>query len=245
MITPGPQNPHCSDPFSSNNCWSGCSCSLVASPSIVSTSRPSACTASIRHELTDLPSTITVQAPQSPTSQPSLDPVNSNSSRSIRRRVVSGATCAVRRSPLTRMVTSAMSLLLRAGALSLSEGVGAFQGSLGQYRDEVAAIVGGGTHVADRLRVAGGELARLFHRLRRDRAPVEEAFSAGRVDHLRGDGAKRHARGLERVLVPVDPDTRGDVDERQRLSLAQAELQEVGRLVEVLGGDDDLGQQLV
>src|SRR5687768_7124146 len=147
MITPGPQNPHCSDPFSSNSRCSGCSCSLVASPSIVSTSRPSACTASIRHELTDLPSTITVQAPQSPTSQPSLDPVNWRSSRSMRRRVVSGATCAVRRSPLTRMVTSAMSLLLRLpGALLLSEGVGAFQGSLGQYCDEVAAILGGGAH---------------------------------------------------------------------------------------------------
>ena len=50
---------------------------------MVSTSRPSAWPASIRQELTALPSTITVQAPQSPTSQPSLAPVRLKFSRSI------------------------------------------------------------------------------------------------------------------------------------------------------------------
>ena len=52
MITPGPQNPHCSEPFSSNSLLHRVQPLLVASPSMVSTSRPSACPASIRHELT-------------------------------------------------------------------------------------------------------------------------------------------------------------------------------------------------
>ena len=43
---------------------------------MVATSQPCASTPSIRQELTGLPSTITVQAPQSPTSQPFFVPVS-------------------------------------------------------------------------------------------------------------------------------------------------------------------------
>ena len=53
-----------------------------------------------------MPSTITVQAPQSPTSQPSLAPVRWKWSRNSWSSVVSGGTEAVRGSPLTMIVTS-------------------------------------------------------------------------------------------------------------------------------------------
>src|SRR5262249_3504608 len=60
-------------------------------PSIVSIARPSASTASIRHEQTRRPSTITLQAPQSPELQPSLLPVRWSSSRSTSSSVSCGS----------------------------------------------------------------------------------------------------------------------------------------------------------
>ena len=47
----------------------------LPSPSTVSTRQPSACTANIRQERTLSPSTSTVQAPQTPCSQPTWVPV--------------------------------------------------------------------------------------------------------------------------------------------------------------------------
>ena len=73
---PGVQNPHCSPWQARNASWMGCSPSASASPSTVSTSAPSACTASIRHESVARPSTSTVQAPQAPCSQPTCVPVS-------------------------------------------------------------------------------------------------------------------------------------------------------------------------
>jgi len=52
---------------------------------------PSASTASIRHEQTMRPSTVTVQAPQSPELHPSLLPVRCSSSRSTSSRVSCGS----------------------------------------------------------------------------------------------------------------------------------------------------------
>src|SRR5262249_30804679 len=52
---------------------------------MVSILRPSASTASIRHEQTRRPSTVTLQAPQSPELHPSLLPVKLSSSRSTSR----------------------------------------------------------------------------------------------------------------------------------------------------------------
>src|SRR5437763_14091365 len=75
-IIPGVQNPHCSPCFSLNACWIGLSEPLVLSPSTVLTDRPSACTASIVHDFTGLPSNSTVQAPQLLVSQPTWVPVS-------------------------------------------------------------------------------------------------------------------------------------------------------------------------
>src|SRR5271154_261067 len=67
---PGVQNPHCSPCSSQNACCNGCSFLIEPSESTVVTSKPSACTANIKQERTAEPSTITVQAPQTPCSQP-------------------------------------------------------------------------------------------------------------------------------------------------------------------------------
>ena len=60
-------------------------------PSIVSIAWPSASTASIRHEQTRRPSTVTLQAPQSPELHPSLLPVSCSSSRSTSSKVSCGS----------------------------------------------------------------------------------------------------------------------------------------------------------
>ena len=58
-----------------NACCIGCSSPSVASPSIVTMSAPSACTASIVQLFTDSPSTWTVHAPHDDVSQPTFVPV--------------------------------------------------------------------------------------------------------------------------------------------------------------------------
>ena len=78
---------------------------------MVVTSQPLARPANIRQELTDTPSTMTVQVPQSPTSQPSFAPVRPRSSRSIFSSVVSGATLADLDSPFTVSSTNMGSVL--------------------------------------------------------------------------------------------------------------------------------------
>src|SRR5208282_6522336 len=68
-------------------CCSGCRCSRSgARPSTVSIVWPSACAANIRQERTGTPSKITVQAPQTPCSQPTWVPA---SKRSCRRKSLS------------------------------------------------------------------------------------------------------------------------------------------------------------
>ena len=73
--SPGVQMPHCSAACSRNFCCSGWSVSPLAMPSIVSIRRPPTSQPSTRHEQTSRPSSMTLQAPQSPEAQPSLLPV--------------------------------------------------------------------------------------------------------------------------------------------------------------------------
>ena len=73
---PGVQKPHCRPWVSRKACCSGWSSSgLSARPSTVCDLVPSAWTASIRQERTGSPSSSTVQAPQTPCSQPTWVPV--------------------------------------------------------------------------------------------------------------------------------------------------------------------------
>ena len=68
-----------------------------ASPSTVSTSAPSACTASMRHDSAGRPSTSTVQAPQTPCSQPTCVPVRPSSWRRKSESSVRGSASATQR----------------------------------------------------------------------------------------------------------------------------------------------------
>src|SRR3954465_6890732 len=78
MIMPGVQMPHCAPPCSTKARCNGC---RPASPSIVVTRVPPTCITGTRHEFTGTPSTSTVQAPHSPSPQPSFVPGNAQSSR--------------------------------------------------------------------------------------------------------------------------------------------------------------------
>ena len=85
------QKPHCTAPLSRNAAWSGESTPPSARPSTVRISEPSASTARTRQESTVRPSTITVQAPHSPTRQHSLAPVRAEVvAQDVEQRVVRG-----------------------------------------------------------------------------------------------------------------------------------------------------------
>ena len=58
---------------------------------MVTISRPSACSARYEHELTGWPSSSTMQAPHSESSQPSLAPVSPTSLRSTESRLRPGS----------------------------------------------------------------------------------------------------------------------------------------------------------
>ena len=73
---PGVQKPHCAAPFRSKASCSGCGRPAPASPSTVRTSRPSTSSTGVMHDRWGAPSTMTVHAPQSPLSQPCLEPVS-------------------------------------------------------------------------------------------------------------------------------------------------------------------------
>ena len=85
MIMPAVQKPHWKAWASRNACCIGCSSPSWASPSIVVTSRPAARKAGMRQLWTGVPSSQTVQAPQSPASQPFLTPNQPCSRRKVRR----------------------------------------------------------------------------------------------------------------------------------------------------------------
>src|SRR6266566_8793754 len=89
-----------------NASCTGCRPPSPDKPSIVVTSRPSHCAASVRHDKTRLPSTSTVHAPHAPWSQLFLVPVRSSRSRSASSNVTRLSNrnrCAL---PLTRSVRS-------------------------------------------------------------------------------------------------------------------------------------------
>src|ERR1044071_4368798 len=158
-MKPGVQKPHCRAACSRNFCCTGCSLSPSAMPSTVVTVRPSASTPSIRQEQTSLPSTMTLQAPQSPEPQPSLLPVRPSSSR----RQSSMVCCASHRnstgSPLMTVDTwcllmgevspGLVGLTARRGAVE-GDGSGAAgedAGDLGAVFDRAALVEIGREHV--------------------------------------------------------------------------------------------------
>ena len=96
---PAVQNPHWNAWASRNACCIGWSVPSRASPSSVVTSRPSARKAGTRQLWTGLPSSQTVQAPQSPASHPFFTP-NQPRSRSKGPQALTGARSAAKDLPL-------------------------------------------------------------------------------------------------------------------------------------------------
>src|SRR5262245_18995719 len=101
MICPGVQIPHWNPPYSIKACCSGCSLPSFARPSMVSIFFPWQATARVKQELTTRPSIITLQAPQTPTLQPSLVTVRPMSSRRACRSNRLASSCRSYSSPLT------------------------------------------------------------------------------------------------------------------------------------------------
>src|SRR6478752_3398505 len=84
---PGVQAPHCAAPWTRKDvCRRLCMGDRLARPSTVVTSHPATWPAATRQAHTGSPSSNTVQAPQSPASQPTFVPVRPKSSRSTRER---------------------------------------------------------------------------------------------------------------------------------------------------------------
>ena len=130
--------------------------SALFRPSTVTTFAPSACTASIRHERTAAPSTITVQAPHTPCSQPTCVPVSRSTWRRQSASVRRGSTSTSTGLPLTSKRTVMRPPYAAARA----------QRALDQHFDERAAIVGAGVKILGRIdrsaaAARGGEDRRL------------------------------------------------------------------------------------
>src|SRR5262245_31318869 len=97
---PGVQNPHCWASFSANAAGTGSS-RPMPSDSAVLTSAPRASIASVVHEYTVRPLSMTVQAPHVPRSHTRLQPVTSRWLRSASRSVTRGSTLVVTFLPFT------------------------------------------------------------------------------------------------------------------------------------------------
>src|SRR3954447_26899610 len=154
---------------------------------MVLTSRPSAWTASIVHDLALSPSTWTVQAPQLLVSQPTCVPVSPRLSRSrwtSRRR---GSTSASWTSPLT--VTEMCWVLIGAGLLRVREGAfgGAAECPEGQLRGHRPLVFDGSPDVPDGTRLRScGSAGRAEQVIRRG-VPDQDRLGVGRCEGGVGD----------------------------------------------------------
>ena len=120
----------------------------AGSPSTVVTSCPSICPAATRQEQTGSPSSRTVQAPQSPASQPTLVPVNPRDSRRTLDRRSRGETEADTFLPLSENATAVRSpdwgevIVAMSGAPHTG-----VERALNQGQSRVVAVPGGRAYV--------------------------------------------------------------------------------------------------
>src|SRR5580698_5400556 len=119
-------------------------------PSMVPISWPSASAASIRQEQTSRPSSVMLQAPQSPEAQPSLEPVRPSGPRSASSMVSLGSHRNSAGSPLTVVVTWTLAMnSIPCRAFRRDRGR-----ALQQYAGNFGAVDNGAALVVDRA--AGG-----------------------------------------------------------------------------------------
>src|SRR5579884_2671617 len=188
---PGVQKPHCRPCWSQNACWIGCSSAPFASPSTVSSSAPSACTANIRQERTVRPFIKIVQAPQTPCSQPTCVPVRRRSSRmkstsSLRGSQLPRSPC---RSPSGGRSPSRPSL----APLPHAAG-GLFERPPDEYAHHLAAVVGRAVDVAFGIGFVGGGIGGCRERLRAQRLADQRRLGALAAERRRPTAGDGHAR---------------------------------------------------
>ncbi len=234
---PGVQMPHCAAPWRRNAACSRAS-PAPASPSTVVTARPATRAAGVRQAQTGWPSTSTVQAPQSPASQPTLVPVSPASSRST------SESRRVGRSASKRGVCAVQSEA-EAGAVQVHRAPPASARSARRSSSAAAvgAVAGIGAHVVDRSQ-------RRRHRRCVDPAGQPRVGRRADQPRLQRRQPRRHrAAGADRQRrrghpAACDHDPRRDHGDRDHQVPARAELQK--RRAAGGGGlrDEDRGDQL-
>ena len=185
-----------------------------ARPSTVVTSAPSAWTASIRHERTGSPSSRTVQAPQTPCSQPTCVPVRPSSWRrksdeQQARLDLARVLAAVHRATRSR-AAAAHAACCRRGRRPRA------QRAHGEDAGEVAAIVGRGVDVAVRLDASGAAPRPPRRSTRRESGCPDQQRSALARAHRRGADADERRAAPRRTTVPVERD---DARRRRRCAI--------------------------
>src|ERR1700690_1870870 len=151
-------------------------------PSMVVISEPAACAANIRQERTATPSNSTVQAPQTPCSQPAWAPLRSSRSRRQSSKVVRGSTSISCTVPLT---LSSM----RMGSSPLRIAKRIRDGARGQHGGDAAAIGRRGVQVVERVDIAERLLSRGADRFRVERAAGQLPLGALQANRMIGSGA--------------------------------------------------------
>src|ERR1700760_211572 len=156
----------------------GCSAAPCARPSTVLTFLPFVCTANIRHERTGAPSTSTVQAPQTPCSQPTCVPVRPQFSRIVSANVLRCSTSTWCTAPFTRSFRGNLSI----GELSDIDAQvvrGPLQGAPDDDRSETKPIFAACGRILHRIealvRSRGGFAERRCRRL----STLEQVFDGG------------------------------------------------------------------
>src|SRR4051812_45361255 len=159
---PGVQKPHCRPCFSVKPSCTGCSLPACSSPSTVVILQPSAWTASTVHDLTGVPSSCTVHAPQCEVSQPTCVPVMRKVSRMRWTSSSRDSTSASRAAPF--MVTLILWFAMSAPS---SVSTGPFERRLqrphGHHARHVLLVLDRAALVGRRRGRLGGDLPRLAH----------------------------------------------------------------------------------
>ena len=162
-----------------------------ARPSTVVSSWPSACTASIRHERTGSPSTSTVQAPQTPCSQPTWVPVRPRSWRRKSASDVRTRRPCVRsgcRSRSRRSIGVASMVILRISASAARTAWSTARGS--RWRTSWRRYLGGAVQVGGGFEARGELAGQLLDQGRAGWCPTKPSTTAD-GDHGLGRDARR------------------------------------------------------
>src|SRR5262245_7068293 len=160
---PAVQNPHWTAAWSMKACCTGWSPSSEASPSTVTTSRPSTSTASSVHALTGAPSSRTVHAPHTCMSHERLAPLSCSRSLSTSSRSASGRQSTSAARPFTvkrRLRDDRMGITFM---IDLTGGAGRRDGEGAPHEDpgHLPLVLRGSVKVGGRLHLggaAGGDL---------------------------------------------------------------------------------------